>query len=376
MILFNIALFLFVVATLCFLQTNRSEAMRGSSSSSSLRNSEEAVSFVEYGFPDTGSTTGGENPYDSRQLAGVEAVSEQEGQENERELYVRPLVTVPTQAPTMKVSAKLPGKKGACFTLRDEGEPGSWVENLPKVVALSPYWNYSWGSKRIAQQPANIEFVPMIWGAYGKEGFIDRINTDIMPQVKAGLAKRVLMYNEPDSPIQANIAVEKAIEFWPLAQGIGLPLGSPACVQARGIWMTNFVNEINSDGLRMKYIAIHWYGGASASIFKSEITAIYNYYGKKWPIWITEFATADWDAATPAANKFSRQQVLTFMQSVIPWLQKTSWIFGYSWFPFKPDSAPGTCSSLFEANGSLTALGRYYKSVTNSKPSGDLTIRV
>ena len=77
--------------------------------------------------------------------------------------HVRRLTSsVECAASTYDAPPPLPGKKGACFTLRDEGKEGSWVENMPKVVALSPYWNYSWGTKRVEAQPDNIEFIPMI----------------------------------------------------------------------------------------------------------------------------------------------------------------------------------------------------------------------
>ena len=65
-------------------------------------------------------------------------------------------------ATTYGTPPPLPGKKGACFTLREPGEPGSWIENMPKVEALNPYWNHSWGPKRQAAQPSHIEFMPMI----------------------------------------------------------------------------------------------------------------------------------------------------------------------------------------------------------------------
>jgi hypothetical protein len=90
------------------------------------------------------------------------------------------------------------GKKGAAFTLRNKNEPGSWVENLPKLIALKPYWSYSWNSKRIKAQPANIEFVPMIWGAWNEAALkstMDKIRVD----VQSGKVKRLLAYNEPDS---------------------------------------------------------------------------------------------------------------------------------------------------------------------------------
>jgi hypothetical protein len=38
----------------------------------------------------------------------------------------------------------LPGKKGIGMTLRPEGSKGSWVEHLPKIIELNPYWNHCW----------------------------------------------------------------------------------------------------------------------------------------------------------------------------------------------------------------------------------------
>jgi Glycosyl hydrolase catalytic core len=124
----------------------------------------------------------------------------------------------------------LPGKKGAAFTLRDEGQRGSWVENLPKVIQLKPYWNYSWGTKRIAQQPDDIEFVPMLWGWGGNaEKLAATIANDILPQVQAGRVKRLLGFNEPDFAQQANMTVEAALAAWPLLEETNLPLISPSC---------------------------------------------------------------------------------------------------------------------------------------------------
>jgi Glycosyl hydrolase catalytic core len=124
----------------------------------------------------------------------------------------------------------LPGKKGAAFTLRDEGQRGSWVENLPKVIQLKPYWNYSWGTKRIAQQPDDIEFVPMLWGWGGNaDKLAATIANDILPQVQAGHAKHLLGFNEADNPVQANLEVEAALEAWPILEQANLPLVSPSC---------------------------------------------------------------------------------------------------------------------------------------------------
>jgi len=114
---------------------------------------------------------------------------------------------VPTEVPTSKPISKvprsheftqadiqLPGKKGIGFTMRDPGEKGSWVDTLPFIQYLKPYWNYSWGYKPCPIQPADIEWVPMMWG---RNYLQQRINDYILPLVEDGTAKRILGFNEP-----------------------------------------------------------------------------------------------------------------------------------------------------------------------------------
>jgi hypothetical protein len=109
----------------------------------------------------------------------------------------------------------LPGKRGIGMTLREEGKMGSWAENLPKVVALNPYWNYSWSEKRVEAQPDNIDFVPMLWGAaWGETGLINKIESAIIPQIQSGQAKRVLGFNEPDYIPQSNLPVQDVVSYW------------------------------------------------------------------------------------------------------------------------------------------------------------------
>ena len=79
---------------------------------------------------------------------------------------------------TSTYGGPLPGKKGIGLTLRDD----DWWINIPRVLALDPSWNYSWGSRRIAAQPSHIEFIPMIWGAWKDgNGVRRRMQQDILP---------------------------------------------------------------------------------------------------------------------------------------------------------------------------------------------------
>jgi hypothetical protein len=269
----------------------------------------------------------------------------------------------------------LPGKKGIGMALREEGQPGSWVVNLPRVMQLNPYWNYSWNTKRWWAQPDDIEFVPMLWGAWGKEtGLINKIETDIFPEIEAGRVHRVLGFNEPDVAAQSNLAVEDVVEYWQVLEDIGAPIASPSVGQGLGSWMLDFMSKVDESCLRMEYVALHWYGGASFQSFVTHMETVYQTYGSKRPLLITEFAPADWNAETPEENRFSQQQVLDFMKDALPWLEATEWIAGYAWFPFEQSRAAGTSSALFDSSGNLTPLGTFYSTVTTENPVGDQSI--
>jgi hypothetical protein len=278
----------------------------------------------------------------------------------------------------------LNGKKGICFTLRQKGKEGSWDENIPRIKAVRPYWNYSWDIQRIEQQPADITFMPMVWGAWGVAPLQESLNNHIAPQIKSGNIRQVLGFNEPDKPEQANMPYTEALRYWPMLEALNVPLCSPACANplsdvddstqgVRGTWMRDFMKVADQRGYRMDYIGVHWYGGPSPSAFKQRMIDIYKTYGER-PLLITEFALADWGAKTPDKNSITQQDVLSFMKNVLPWMERQNWIAGYAWFSFEIDDPNGSPSALFDGDGNLTASGRFYQSVTNEDPDGDQSI--
>ena len=280
---------------------------------------------------------------------------------------------------------KLPGKKGICFTLRKSGQRGSSEENLPKIKATQSYWNYSWGMELVDQQPAKMEFMPMAWGAWGMDGFVQSVRKHIVPQIKSGTTKRVLGFNEPDKKEQANMPYKEALKYWPVLEELGVPLCSPACANplsdvdestqgVRGTWMRDFMREADKRNYRIDYIGVHWYGSTSPRAFKERMVQVYEAYGRR-PLLISEFAVADWGAKTVDQNSHSPEEVLKFMKNVLPWMEKQNWIAGYSWFSFGMHEAVGTSSALFDKNGKLTTLGKFYSSVTNEDPLGDQLIK-
>lgn len=277
---------------------------------------------------------------------------------------------------------KLPGKKGACFTLRSTGDPkgGTYLENMPRVLALKPAWNYSWGSDLAPNQPESIEFIPMQWGSFAPPP--TALYDKIKPLIQNKKVNFFLGFNEPDKSDQSNMSVTKALSLWPYLQELNVSLGSPAAANDFGTWFRQFMDSVKVKGYRVDFICYHSYGGPDASAFLNNVKLLYDTY--KLPVLITEFAVADWSATSPGNNRYSDAQVMNFMNQVLPALDTASYVLGYAWFPFNRISAAGTHSALFEPDGSLSALGEIYAnhnsgsliSGMETTNSGELQFRV
>ena len=280
---------------------------------------------------------------------------------------------------------KFPGKKGICLTMRKAEESGSAERNLPRLKKVNPYWSYSWGWEQVPNQPSNVEFVPMAWGAWSVDGLRKGLQKSVVPHIKSGKVKRFFGFNEPDKREQANMSYQNALKYWPQLESLNVPLCSPACANpegindnsvqgVRGTWMKDFMKEADRRGYRVDYTGVHWYGGTHVHHFKDKMKRIYEKYGRR-PLLVTEFSPADWEARKLSQNRHKTEYVLAFMKEVLPWLERQDWIAGYAWFSFEHNQAVGHTSSLYDKNGKLTACGRYYQSVTTENPDGDQSIK-
>lgn len=268
----------------------------------------------------------------------------------------------------------LSGKKGAAFALRPGEGPGSWEDNLPKMLALDPYWVYTWSPELIPEVqgeiPDEIEWMPMIWG---KRAAWD-MRSALQRSIDRGGVKRILGFNEPDLMTQSNMKVEMAVALWPVLEEFGLPLASPSYAHPERQWALDFQQWSQQECLRVDYAGVHWYGEAKASVFKQHMWQYFALHGRR--LLITEFAPADWSAKTVSENVYSQEQVLEFMKEVVPWMEAPEqwWIAGYAWFPFTSAWPAGAPSALYNDDGSMTPLGEFYASVTNDNPYGDQSI--
>lgn len=260
---------------------------------------------------------------------------------------------------------KLPGKKGIGYSLKETDE--NYQRNLKRIKELNVFWNYSWNYNYVAGQPSHVEFIPQTWGKFTPDDMLSAVK----PFVESGDIKRIIGFNEPDAASQSNVTVEQALELWPALQSLKIPLGSPSPTSytSNAEWIESFMMGVEERGYRVDYICVHTYPGPNAQTVKNLIQQIYDKYKK--PIIITEFAPADWNAKnSPSENRYTEAQCLQFMKDILPWLEEQEYVYGYAWFPFDKSSPWGCCSALYNEDGSLTSLGKYYSEFTGNI-SGD-----
>ncbi len=254
--------------------------------------------------------------------------------------------------PTEEVT--LNPKKGFGITINDQN---NWFN---KISELDVSWHYSWGNQLPEVYPHNsVEFVPMVWGAWGNFSGIDTIVERVNGWAAEGKVHYLLGFNEPDAVEQANLSVDDAIEAWPKLMNANVPLVSPAPVHADKEWLQEFMERANELDYRVDFIGVHWYRGPNPQNFLNHLHEVYELYGL--PIWITEFAVADWQAETVSDNRYTTQQIISFMAEVLPALDELDFVYRYAWFNSNPNHGPLGPSALFNSNGELTQLGRIYR---------------
>lgn len=243
-------------------------------------------------------------------------------------------------------------KKGFGIVTKSAG----WSQ---KITKLNVAWHYSWGHELKNDEPDSVEFVPMIWGAWSDTAAVVSKIEQVIQYKEQGRVKYLLGFNEPDNKDQANMPVERAIAYWPKLMEAGLPLGSPGCVHADREWMQNFMTEIEQRNYRVDFICVHWYGGANVQSLVNHLKKVYELYNR--PIWITEFAPADWNASSVENSNITKEKAATFMKEVLPELDKLDFVHRYAWFSAKKSNAALGNAALFYDNGNLTPLGKYYR---------------
>ena len=237
------------------------------------------------------------------------------------------------------------GSGGATSTGATTGQsPYKGVANSPaaQLAALGATWCYNWGTSPKASDCNDPLFVPMVWGGGDVAGAIKAIGD-------AGY-KTVLGFNEPNKTDQSNMTVDAAIALWPtLTSNPNIRVSSPAVSDDGRAWLESFMTQVKAKGLRVDFIAMHWYGWNAGSCTSGQLEGAIN-WASKWglPVWITEFGCM-------GSSNPDEQTLITFFNNSIAMLKNHPLVERYAWYPWN------TYNDLYRANASgvfvITSLG-------------------
>jgi hypothetical protein len=231
---------------------------------------------------------------------------------------------------------------------------GAGLVDLPTdcddMQTLGLSWYYNWESSTECAN-TGVPFVPMEWGDWCG-------GSSTCPSLPASLAANdnqyLLTFNEPDNISQSNMSVARALQLWPYLEATGLQLSSPAVTSASSgtTWLASFMSQASQLGLRVSFLALHWYGDCSnPQNLINYLSGMEASYGL--PEWLTEFSCIN-DSAAVNAN---------FIQQVAPELEALPYLQRFAWFTNRPYPNGYQNTGLLDTNGVLTPVGQAYTAI-------------
>lgn len=271
----------------------------------------------------------------------------------------RKFLTLPLAAlaaPGLMAAGAGSAQAATARALKGASNGGSDALSFRQIKSLNPDWYYTWQHTRTYTK---LPFVPMIKDArrlleQDALGFVNR-------ELRQTHTQNLLGFNEPDHPLQANMSVDQAVRLWPLLQTTGLRLGSPATVNSTSRWLEQFMLRAKRENLRVDFMTMHCYAWPNSDSFLRKVAALHEKYQR--PVWVTEYAVADWNATKTRRSIYTRPMVEKFMRETVAGMRKMPYVERFAWKQ-RPINDPimGT-SSLFNLDGTMTSTGKLYASL-------------
>jgi hypothetical protein len=222
------------------------------------------------------------------------------------------------------------------------------------VTTLGLSWYYNWGTSQQCSD-AGVPFVPMVWGDWcpDNSGCASALSTSL----SGSDSPYLLTFNEPDNTSQSNMTVARALQLWPYLEATGKQLGSPAVTDtaAGSAWLASFMSGTQAAGLRVDFLAVHWYGDCSnPSNLTSYLSQLAATYGL--PIWLTEFSCYNQSTAVNTQ----------FLQAVAPMLISLGYLERVAWFTNRPYPDGYENTNLLDASGAPTSTGLAYQAIPSA----------
>ncbi|MEZ0068040.1 RNA polymerase sigma factor (sigma-70 family) [Streptacidiphilus sp. MAP12-20] len=274
---------------------------------------------------------------------------------------VRPAAGHPVTALTASPGPSAPTAAKAPVTApAGSSRKGVGVWSFPGVNSAlaqsGASWYYTWSTTHAGiSSPANVGFVPMIWGP-------GAVTPTALAQARSA-GPYLLGFNEPDMAAQSNMTVSQALSLWPQLMVKGAVLGSPAVAyggDTPGGWLDRFMSGAKAKRYRVDFIALHWYGGDfvtadAVNQLRAYLQAVHDRY--HLPVWLTEYALIDFSHGTRFPTG---PQQAAFVTASTRMLAGLSYLQRYAWFALPAsDTTPST--GLFRSGPVATDAGRAFE---------------
>jgi len=217
--------------------------------------------------------------------------------------------------------------------------------DFTKVQQVDAKWYYNWGGSRSFGDDPALPFTPMKWG----KGTVLHMTPEM---------NELLGFNEPDGDAQSNLTPQQALSLWGGFTASGRRIGSPATA-ANPIKPNSWLSQFQALGGQFDFVCLHWYAPPNSTSFLKWLDDVHAQYQK--PIWVTEFAVADWFGKSPGG--YPVEDVKTFMDLACRGMEARPFVERYTWKTRDTSDTKMGTSALFNADGTLTELGQLYKSI-------------
>jgi autotransporter-associated beta strand protein len=226
----------------------------------------------------------------------------------------------------------------------------------PGIAWLNLLWWYNWNIS--SSSSPDLEYVAIrqtqYWPGLGQNWQSLGINT-------------ILGYNEPDNASQADMSVSTGISAWGDVLSTGLRVGSPATTDGgRSSWLYPFVQQADAAGLRVDFVAIHYYWAWNPADPNGAANQMYNFLLDIWnnthrPIWITEWNNgANWTDNNPyPPPTYAQEQAC--IAAMVEMLESTPFVERYALYNWVED-----VRSLITSSNTVTPAGTTYSNVVSS----------
>ncbi|KXT04026.1 hypothetical protein AC578_4960 [Pseudocercospora eumusae] len=208
-------------------------------------------------------------------------------------------------------------------------------------------WAYNWGSSSDGLDDG-FNFIPTLWGTASE--FTGSWSENAKSAISAG-STHLFSFNEPDHSAQANLGTAAAATAYATYMNPfkgQAQLCAPAVTNGGGemglTWLQGFLDACTD--CQIDCLNIHWYDSAeNTDDFKSHVQKAIDMANGK-PVYVSEFGATGSD-----------DQIASFLQEVMPWMDNNSNIAGYAYFMVK--------DGLLVSGSEPSSYGSTYKTYTS-----------